>query len=188
MLTIVLPDDALVVLVGASGSGKSTFAARHFGPTEVVSSDALRAMVADDPADQSATRAAFELLALIARRRLQRGRLTVVDATSVRRRDRTHLVGLARSAGRPVVAIVLDPPLATCLEHNASRPDRQVEPAVVERQRTELERSLAAPGGLEGEGFSAVHRLDDALVVAGASVRRAGSPGGSPGGPPSAEL
>ena len=188
VVTIVLPDDALVVLVGASGSGKSTFAARHFGSTEVVSSDALRAMVADDPADQSATRAAFELLALIARRRLQRGRLTVVDATSVRRRDRSSLVGLARSAGRPVVAIVLDPPLATCLERNAARPDRQVEPSVVERQRAELERSLAAPGGLEGEGFSAVHRLDDGLVVAGASIRRAGSPGQIPGGPASTEL
>jgi protein phosphatase len=145
-------------------------------------------MVADDPADQSATRAAFELLALIARRRLQRGRLTVVDATSVRRRDRSALVGLARSAGRPVVAIVLDPPLATCLEHNASRPDRQVEPSVVERQRAELVRSLAAPGGIEGEGFSVVHRFDDARVVGRASVRRTGSPGGDPGGRGSAEL
>jgi protein phosphatase len=188
MTTIVVPGDALVVLVGASGSGKSTFAARHFGPTEVVSSDALRAMVADDAADQSATRAAFELLALVTRRRLQRGRLTVIDATSVRRRDRSGLLGLARSAGRPAVAIVLDPTLATCLAHNASRPGRQVQPSVVERQQAELRRSLAAPGGLESDGFEAVHRLDSSDAIDRAAVDRAGVVGSDQGGPASAEL
>ena len=39
-MRLTIPDYCLVVLIGASGSGKSTFAARHFLPTEVVSSDA----------------------------------------------------------------------------------------------------------------------------------------------------
>lgn len=78
-----VPELSLVVLVGTSGSGKSTFAATHFHPTEVISSDACRAMVSDDANDQSATNDAFDLLEYIAGKRLDRGRLTVVDATNV---------------------------------------------------------------------------------------------------------
>jgi len=78
-----IPELALVVLIGPSGSGKSTFARSHFKPTEIVSSDACRGLVADDENDQSATKDAFEVLHFIAGKRLQAGRLTVVDATSV---------------------------------------------------------------------------------------------------------
>ena len=79
-----LPSPSLVVLVGVAGCGKSTFAARHFAPTEVVSSDRCRALVADDESDQTATRDAFDVLHLIVDRRLARMRLTVVDATNVK--------------------------------------------------------------------------------------------------------
>jgi predicted kinase len=161
MPPITIPAGALVALVGVSGSGKSTFAARHFGPTQVLSSDAFRAIVADDPADQRASRAAFELLHLAARRRLERGRLTVIDATSVSRAARTGLVRLARSTRRPAVAIVLDPPLAVCLARNAARLDRTVAEDVVHRQHAELKRWLAADGGLIAEGFAGVHHLTD---------------------------
>ena len=64
-----IPDLSLVVLVGASGCGKSTFARRHFLPTEVLSSDFFRAMVRDDETDQSATTDAFDALHFVARRR-----------------------------------------------------------------------------------------------------------------------
>jgi predicted kinase len=161
MLPIAIPAGALVALVGVSGSGKSTFAASHFGPTQVLSSDTFRAIVADDPADQRASRAAFELLHLAARRRLERGRLTVIDATSVSRAARTGLVRLARSARRPAVAIVLDPALAICLARNSARLDRTVAEEVVRRQHAELRRWLAAEGGLVAEGFAGVHHLTD---------------------------
>ncbi len=65
-MNIPLPEFSLVLLVGASGSGKSTFAAKHFKPTEVLSSDWCRAAVSDDPNDQGATKDAFELLHFIA--------------------------------------------------------------------------------------------------------------------------
>lgn len=162
MPSIAVPAGALVVLVGVSGSGKSTFAAMHFEPTQVLSSDAFRAIVADDPADQRASRAAFELLHLAARRRLERGRLTVVDATSVSRAARRGLVGLARSSRRPALAIVLDPPLDVCLSRTAARLDRTVAEDVVRRQHAELQRWLAVEGGLFDEGFAAVHHLVDA--------------------------
>ncbi len=161
MPEIVVPASSLVVLVGVSGSGKSTFATARFRPTEILSSDAFRAMVADDEADQGASRAAFELLHLAARRRLERGRLTVVDATSLTRSARSSLVALARSSRRPTVAIVLDPPLEVCLERTAARPGRSVAASVVRRQHDALRRALADEPSLASEGFASVHRLTD---------------------------
>src|SRR5512146_3485955 len=79
---IPIPALSLVVLVGASGSGKSTFAARHFRPTEVLNSDYYRAVVGDDPNDQTVTTAAFDALHHIAGLRLALGRITVTDATN----------------------------------------------------------------------------------------------------------
>jgi predicted kinase len=184
MPRIAIPSGALVVLVGVAGSGKSTFAASHFEPSQVLSSDAFRAMVADDPADQRASRAAFELLHLAARRRLERGRLTVIDATSVSRAARIALLRLARSVGRPAVAIVLDPPLAVSLARNATRADRIVAEPIVRRQHVELERWLAVEDGLAGEGFALVQRLSDPLAEVDLAIvpgARRGAAGPTPG-------
>ncbi|MGI8590004.1 MAG: AAA family ATPase, partial [Nakamurella sp.] len=85
MSVLELPEVSLVVLIGTSGSGKSTFAARHFGSFEVISSDFCRGLVSGDPNDQSATAAAFEVLDFIAGKRLEAGLLTVIDATNVQR-------------------------------------------------------------------------------------------------------
>ena len=102
-MIIALPPDALVLLVGPSGAGKSTFAARHFVPTEVLSSDAMRAMVADDPMDQAATDAAFELLHTAVAMRLSLRRLAVVDATNVEgwAREKLLSIGAACAAAGP---------------------------------------------------------------------------------------
>ena len=109
-MRIELPHPALVLLVGPTSSGKSTFAAAHFRPTEIVSSDRCRAPVCDDENDQSATDAAFEVLHLLVDKRLEGKRLTVVDATNVRRQARGALLALARHHSLPAVAIVLDLP------------------------------------------------------------------------------
>ncbi|MGW0854596.1 AAA family ATPase, partial [Streptomyces sp. NPDC002690] len=141
--TLPVPDLSLVVLIGASGSGKSTFAHRHFKPTEVVSSDFCRGLVADDENDQSASRDAFEVLHYIVGKRLEAGRLTVVDATNVQSESRRKLVQLAREYDVLPVAVVLDLPEEVCLARNAKRPDRSDMPRhVVQRHRRELRRSL----------------------------------------------
>jgi protein phosphatase len=150
---IVVPDPSLVLLFGASGSGKTTFAARHFAPTEVLASDTFRAMVADDERDMSATADAFELLHAAAAKRLAAGRLTVVDATNVQPEARRPLIALARRYGRVPVAIVFDLPERLCLERNAARGGRRVPPRVVRGQHGLLRRSL---GQLAGEGFGRV--------------------------------
>jgi protein phosphatase len=155
--TVVVPELALVVLIGVSGSGKSTFARRHFRGTQVLSSDFCRGLVADDENDQSATPAAFALLHHIAGVRLRAGRLTVVDATNVKREDRASLVALAREHDVLPVAIVLDVPENECLTRNAARPDRDIVPGVIRRQRSDLRRGLR---GLGREGFRKVHVLE----------------------------
>ncbi|MFD9952679.1 polynucleotide kinase-phosphatase [[Kitasatospora] papulosa] len=155
--TLPVTDLSLVVLVGASGSGKSTFARRHFKPTEIISSDFCRGLVADDENDQSASGDAFDVLHYIAGKRLAAGRLTVVDATNVQPESRKQLVQLARQYDVLPIAIVLDLSEEVCQARNAARPDRAGMPRhVVQRHRRELRRSLR---DLEREGFRKVHVL-----------------------------
>ncbi|MEW1659571.1 polynucleotide kinase-phosphatase [Streptomyces sp. NPDC093707] len=169
-LSLTVPDLSLVVLVGATGSGKSTFAARHFKPTEVISSDYCRGLVSDDENDQSASGDAFEVLHFIVGKRLAAGRLTVVDATNVLEESRAQLVRLAREYDVPPVAIVLDVPEQLCAERNATRADRAGLPRrVIQRHQRELRRSL---GRLEREGFRTVHVLRGAREVEAAEVVR----------------
>jgi protein phosphatase len=166
-----IPTPSLVLLVGPSGCGKSTFARTHFRETEVVSSDRCRALVSDDEADQSATRAAFEVLHLIVAKRLERCRLTVVDATNVHHDARRPLLELARRAHLPCVAIVLDLPVPTCVARNVAREARVVGEDVVRRQWEQLHKSLR---NLDHEGFFGVHvlRATDPASAAAVEVAR----------------
>jgi protein phosphatase len=153
---ITIPELSLVVLVGASGSGKSTFARSRFRPTEVLGSDFFRGLVSDDENDQGATDDAFELLHAVASKRLGKRRLTVVDATNVQPEARKPLVALARRHHAIAVAIVLDLPERVCRERNEGRADRDFGPHVVRQQCQQLRRSLR---GLSREGFRYVHVL-----------------------------
>jgi protein phosphatase len=166
----VLPvtDLSLVVLVGATGSGKSTFARRHFKPTEVISSDFCRGLVSDDENDQGATKDAFDVLHYIAGKRLAAGRRTVVDATSVQSDARRQLIDLAKQYDVLPIAIVLDVPEEVCAERNAARTDRADMPRrVIHRHTRELRRSLRH---LEREGFRKVHILRGVEEVEHATV------------------
>jgi protein phosphatase len=166
---LAIPELSLVVLVGVTGSGKSTFARAHFRPTEVISSDYCRGLVADDENDQSATKDAFEVLHFIVGKRLAAGRLTVVDATNVQPEARRELVTLAREYDVLPVAIVMDLPETLCAERNATRPDRDFGPHVIRRQRGLLRRSLH---GLQREGFRTVHVLRTPEEIEAATITR----------------
>jgi protein phosphatase len=170
-IRLTIPTPSLVVLVGAPACGKSTFARAHFGPYEVLSSDHFRGLVAGDEADQSATADAFDLLHLVAAKRLERGLLTVVDATNVRPESRQALVELARRHQLPAVAIVLDLPEALCTSRDESRAGRRVGAEVVRLHRDLLAGSL---GRLPDEGFHRVYMLRTASDVAAVVVEREG--------------
>ncbi len=162
-----LPELGLVLLVGVSGSGKSTFGAKHFLATQVISSDFCRALVSDDETDQSATKDAFDVLHYLVGTRLRRGLLTVVDATNVQRDARAGLIALARSHDVLVDAIVLDVPESTAIERNLARPDRAFGSQVISRQRRDLKRSI---GRLRKEGFRRVHELHGVEEIDAAEV------------------
>ncbi len=168
-MNIKIPKLSLVVLMGPSGSGKSTFARRHFLGSEVLSSDACRAMVSDDENDQAVTKDAFEVLRFVAGKRLALGRLTVVDATNVQPEARKPLVELARQYHCLPVAIVLDMPERVCHERNRDRPDRDFGPHVVRNQSSQLRRSLR---GLRKEGFRHVFVLQSPEEVEAAVIER----------------
>ena len=175
-MLLTIPDPALVLLVGPSGAGKSTFARRHFAPTEIVSSDAARALLADDPADQGASAEAFALLALIVNGRLRRQLMTVLDATNLQAASRRRFRRLAERHRVPTAAIAFAFEPHIYLAHNTLRESRTVEDEVVADQAARMPAALAA---LQAEGYVALYALRspaEADSVAIARVPRSSEP------------
>lgn len=168
-MKIEIPELCLVVLIGASGAGKSSFARRHFLPTEIVSSDFCRGVVEDDETSLEATNDAFDLLHFIVAKRLKRGKLTIIDATNVQKEARVSLLKLARQFHVQTVAIAFNIKEEICLERNLSRPDRQFGPHVVRNHSRQLRQSLRT---LEKEGFRYIHVLRSPEEVADAEIAR----------------
>ena len=179
---IEVPVPGLVVLVGAAGAGKTTLATRLFARSEVLSSDALRAAISGDPADQRATRPAFGILHREVRERLAGGRLVVVDATNVEASARSTLRRLAAAASVPVVLIVIDLPAADVHARNAGRAGRIVPPDVVDRHLARLHGLGTSPetiaARLRAEGFATIHVLSSAAAIDALVVRRIPRVGG----------
>ena len=157
-MRIEIPKLCVVALLGASGSGKSTFAKTYFKQTEVLSSDYFRGLVSDDENDQSCSAAAFDALYYIAEKRLKAGKSVVIDATNVQPNARVKIVELAKKFDVLPVAIALNTPESICMERNRSRPDRQFGDHVVKRHCMDLRRSLRH---LKKEGFRYIYVLND---------------------------
>lgn len=158
-MSLQIPDPALVLLVGPSGAGKSTFAGANFRPTEVISSDALRGMLADDPADQDASAEAFRIVAILANGRLKRRLMTVIDATNLRAVNRKQYRALAARYGIPTVVIAFDLPPELYFEHNQRRLDRVVDADVVADQTDRMREAMT---DLIAEDYASLHVFRDA--------------------------
>jgi F420-dependent oxidoreductase-like protein len=156
-----LPDPCLVVLVGATASGKSRWASEWFHPDQVVSSDRLRAVVGAGERDQRASRDAFEVLELIVEKRLRRRLTTVIDSTGLEPARRGEWRKLAERRGVPAHAVVFDPPAAEVRARNRAR-GSPVPSKVVTAQLRESEGVLDR---LTAEGFAGVHRAASVDLV-----------------------
>jgi F420-dependent oxidoreductase-like protein len=162
-----LPAPSLIVLVGPSGSGKSTWAEEHFAKTEIVSSDALRAVVGAGEDDQSASPAAFQVLESIVDERLRRRLTTVIDTLGLNDEARARWIAKAREADVPVHAVLFETPAAICEERNRSR-QRPVPVSVLKRQLANFKDTKQR---LEGEGFDGVHHETPIATVAPSIAR-----------------
>ncbi|MEU2855549.1 ATP-binding protein [Streptomyces syringium] len=148
-----LPENGLIVLIGTSGAGKSILA-RTWPASQVLSLDALRGTVSDDPGNQDATADAADVLKLILERRMARKLNTVIDATNVERPVRLELVMAAKRHGMPTVAVVVATPLDVCLERQGPRPDnRRVPEDIVRSQHQAMVHSHQR---LAAEGFNTI--------------------------------
>lgn len=156
-MRIEIPEFALVALIGATSSGKSTFAKKHFLPTEILSSDFFRGMVSDDENNQKVSKEAFDLLFYAANKRLNLMKTTVIDATNVQPAARKQIIDLAREQNVHSVAIVLNLPERELQARNASRPDRGYPEHVIRKHVSDLRRGLR---NLKREGFRFVYILN----------------------------
>lgn len=153
-MKMIIPELSLVVLIGPSTSGKSTFAKNHFLPTEILSSDFCRGLVSDSENNQDATDPAFDVLHYIAGKRLELGKLTVIDATNVQEFARKPLISLAKENNFMPVAIVFDIPERICQERNQTRSDGQIPAYTLQNQIRDLKSSLKT---LKREGFRYIY-------------------------------
>jgi predicted kinase len=155
--TIRLIRPSVVVLCGPAACGKSTFAARHFRPTQIISSDQARALVSDDERDQRFSAQAFALVHCLIEQRLSINRLCVVDSTALTPAARKDLLDLARKYQVPAVILLLDVPLETCAIRDAGR-ERTVGRQVIERQYQFFQQVKSS---IKQEGFDQVIELRD---------------------------
>jgi predicted kinase len=166
------------MLCGPAGCGKSTWAARHFASTQIVSSDGCRALVSDDPANQQATPQAFQLMNFIIEKRLELRRLTVADATSLKREDRMQFLRIVRRFNFHAGLVVFNIPIEVCLARNSKR-DRMVPKQAITLQYALLRTTLRT---VDSEGFDFTYVLDEeaesaaSVTIGGAVSRRSRRP------------
>jgi protein phosphatase len=168
-MKLTIPEFALVVLIGASGSGKSTFAKKHFLPTEILSSDMMRGWIVDDENDQTVSGDVFDVLHYVAAKRLKHMKLVVVDATNVQAAARKPLIRLAQEYHALPVAIIIDVPEKIAVERNAQRSDRNFGRHVIAHHRQDLKRALKT---LTNEGFRRIYHLKGVEGIETAVVER----------------
>ena len=145
-MKIYIPKQSLILLIGPSGTGKTTFAQRFFQPYEILSSDQCRAIIANDENNQSATEEAFQLLFTMLEMRLKNRLLTVIDATNVEKHARAQLLDIAKKYHIEPVAFLFNLPKAACFQLNEQRKVRHVPHHVIEKQHRFLSKSFMELG------------------------------------------
>ena len=166
-MRIELPEFSLILLVGPGSAGKTTFAGKHFLPTQILSSDLFRGMVCDDENEQSVTKDAFELLYHTAEKRLEHRRTTVIDATNLQRSDRQKMIALAKAQNVHAAVVVLNLPESVLRERNLTRKNRRLPEAVLRSQLMALRFCMRK---FKKEGFRFVYVLDSEEEIENAEI------------------
>ena len=167
----VIPTPALIVLVGASGSGKTTWARTHFASSEVVSSDGLRAIVGTGEGDLEASADAFAVLDAVVAARTSRGLTTVIDTLGLDPERRQSVVRLGHDAGLPVVAVHFETDPRICRERNRQR-DRPVPADALASQLLRAEQADLAADGFDFVVVAAAETAVEPKHLAGITAAR----------------
>ncbi len=168
-MKISIPEFSIVALVGISGSGKSSFAKKHFQSTEVISSDCCRGLVSDDENDQSSTKEAFEVLHFISAKRLKNKKLVVIDATNIQKDARKPILKLAKDYDCLSTAIVFNLPVKICEKRNESRSNRSFGKHIIRGQSAQLKKALRS---LKEEGFRSIKILNSEEEINNVEIER----------------
>lgn len=155
-MNIFIPEFSLIILIGISGSGKSSFAKKHFKETQVISSDFCRKLICDDEDDQTCSPQAFELLYEIASKRLSNKKLTVIDATNLETASRLQLKLLAKKHHTQMIALVFNLPIEVCRQRNRQR-SRVVPEEIITEQSMMLQNVLKQ---LPNEKYRDIYVID----------------------------
>ncbi len=161
-MEITIPNPSLTALIGPAGSGKSSFAKKHFQTTEIISSDHCRALVSDHENNQWATSEAFDLVHTIAGKRLKLRRLTAIDATSIDPESRNPLISLAKKFYIRPIAIAFNLPLNILLKRNQHRTGRNLPEEILRKQFSTFQKWLHHT---KKEGFKDIYILDSERAV-----------------------
>lgn len=156
-MRIKVPEFSLIILIGPSSSGKTSFAKKYFKESEIISSDYCRYLLSDDENNQNVSKEAFELMHYLIDKRLSLRKLTVVDATNVLENSRYDLLELAKKHHALTVAIVFNISLDVCLFRNKLRPERKLEEKIIHYQYNQMQYSLM---NLKKEGFNYVYIMN----------------------------
>ncbi len=146
-----MPRGRLHLLIGAAAAGKSRWAEKNLGGTEIVSSDRMRELLTGDPADQSQNYMVFQRCMDRVRTMLREGREVTFDATNYSRELRSMPVQAARWSAAEIVSYYFDVDREVLLTRNLHR-RRQVPESVILKQS----RLLTVPALYEADRQFAV--------------------------------
>lgn len=137
----------LAVMIGISGSGKSTYAngLKTSLKAELVETDAIRGELTGDPSDQTQNYKVFQIAKKRVSDLLEQEKNVIIDATSVSVRDRRDWIQIGKTNNAEVRAYFIDTPIDVCKSQNRKR-ERKVPDEVIDRQASRLESPTKAEG------------------------------------------
>lgn len=139
--TIPIYYNSLIILVGVSGSGKSTFSHKNFPSSMIVSTDECRRMICGSHLNQRISDDAFDLFYTIIDKKLKNGYPAVADSTALKPKYRQRLLQIAKKYNYNSIILLFDIPLEVSISQDKKRGRTAVGKDIITKQYANLEKS-----------------------------------------------
>lgn len=160
-MTITIPKPSLVILVGPSCSGKTTFSKKYFEDDEIISMDL------NNQGNKKAKENSIDILYNQISKKLEIGKIVVLDSSNLIESTRKVLLRFANEFHILPIAIVFNISEKECLKRNESK--GIVSDCLIKAQMTYLNKTLKT---IEKEGFSKVYILNDTKDIDRVKIER----------------